>query len=145
MTIRLHGDDNSAANDPALDALLRRADVVSHLAAPAALESRVVARAALPLAARRRDMRGRSDTARPSTADMLADWLRVAMPMAAAAAIIAVLSLSRIEATLVTDADLQNSDPAALLSAIDNNQNALAHYLIANDATDDDATAAEPR
>jgi hypothetical protein len=143
MTIQLHNDDDM--HDPALDALLRRADIVSHLPMPATLESRIVARAELPLAARRRDLRVTGDRTRHSTADTLAAWLRVAMPMAAAAAIIAVLSLSRIEITNVTDAELQSSDPAALLSALDNTQNALAHHLIGSDATDDDATAAEPR
>jgi hypothetical protein len=143
MTIRLHGDDDTDMNDPALDALLRRADVVSHLPTPVALESRILAHAELPLAARRRDVRDGGHSTRQSTADTLAAWLRVAMPMAAAAAIIAVLSLSRVDLTVVTDADLQNSDPAALLSALDNNPNALTHHLIATDATDDDATAAE--
>jgi hypothetical protein len=145
MTITQHDDAHGGMDDPALDALLRRVDVATHLAASAHLESRILAHAELPLAARRRDARVGASPSRRSTADTLAAWFRIALPTAAAAAIIAALSLSRIDVTVVADADLQSSDPAALLSALDNNANDLAHHLIASDAGDDDAMTTESR
>jgi anti-sigma-K factor RskA len=112
----------------ALDALLRRADRARLAQRLPDLEARIVAQAAFPLAARRRDARG-------STAEMLAGWVRVAIPLAAAAALFAALSLSSgdTSATLA-DVDLSESDPAALLSALESDgSSGLAHHLIAND------------
>jgi len=127
MTFDEH-DDAPEIMDPALDALLRRAEPALVPRKSASLELRVLSRAALPLARRRR-------AARASLADTLAAWMRVALPLAAAAAIVAVAFLSRIERTRVADAELSDSDPAALLSALESDgSSGLAHHLIAADA-----------
>ena len=126
--------------DPALDALLRR----HARPAPAAgrggdLEARVLAQAAFALAARRR-------TARVGIAETLAAWVRVALPLAAAAAIAAVAFLARLENTSLADAELRASDPAALLSALESEGGSgLAHHVIAGDAAVGGALALEPR
>ena len=125
--------------DRVLDALLRRSDVTVAHGARRDLESRILDRAALPLAARRRDAR----SARATVADTLAAWVRVAMPIAAAAAIIAMLALPTAHPADVADAELRDSDPAALLSALDaENGRGLAHHVIGSgvggEETDDD-------
>jgi hypothetical protein len=115
-------------HDPALDALLRRVDRGASLVASDALTARILSASAFPLAARRR-------AARTSTADTLAAWVRVAIPLAAAAAIFAAVSLSRIDTRTMADADLLQSDPAALLSAIESDgSSGLAHHVISSDA-----------
>ena len=121
-------DETPDERDPALETLMRRADRGAPPVAFGDLEARIVAQAALPLAGRRR-------SARTSMADTLAAWMRVALPLAAAAAIVAVLGLSRIDRTTVADAELRDSDPGALLSALESDgSSGLAHHLIATDA-----------
>ena len=114
--------------DLALDALLRRAEAGAPTIAIADLESRILSAAAFPLAARRR-------SARSSMADTLAAWVRVALPLAAAAALFAAISFSPVESTTLADAELSASDPAALLSALESGgSNGLAQRVIASDA-----------
>ena len=114
--------------DPALDALLRRYDRGAPPAALGELEARIRSAAMFPLAARRRAVR-------TSMADTLAAWVRVAVPMAAAAALIAAVLLSRMETTTLAEADLPANDPAALLSALESDgSSGLAHHVIASDA-----------
>ena len=115
--------------DAALDALLRRAEISAPPIAFGALEARILSAATFPLAARRR-------SARNSMADSLAAWVRVAVPLAAAAALFAVLSLSRVESTTtLADAELSDSDPAALLSALESpGSSGLARHVIESDA-----------
>ena len=114
--------------DPALDALMRRAAGSAPLRVFADLESRIMSAAAFPLAARRR-------SARNSMADTLAAWVRVALPLAAAAALFAAITFSRVESTTLADAELSESDPAALLSALESGgSNGLARRVIASDA-----------
>lgn len=116
-------------NDPALDAVLRRVDRAAPPVALGDLEARILSAAAFPLAARRRATRA------STTADTLAAWVRVALPLAAAAAIFAAVSLSRIETTTLADAELRESDPAALLSALETSDaSGLARQVITNDA-----------
>jgi hypothetical protein len=117
-----------ASPDLAVDALLRRADRAHLPPGFAELEARIVAQAAFPLASRRRN-------SRISTAEMLAGWVRVALPLAAAAALFAALSMSSIESTsTLADAELRDSDPAALLSALESDGGSgLAHHVIASD------------
>ncbi|MCC7055353.1 MAG: hypothetical protein IT355_18920 [Gemmatimonadaceae bacterium] len=123
--------------DAALDALLRRHDPAARLVPPAGLDARILDGAAFALAGRRR-------AARTSMADTLAAWVRVALPMAAAAAIFAATFIPRMEATVtgtIADAELRDSDPAALLSALESDgSSGLANHLIASDAL----PAAEP-
>lgn len=121
-------DRDTETPDPALDALLRQHARPVPLMAQRALEARILSQAAFPLAARRRD-------ARVSMADTLAAWVRVALPLAAAAAIAAVVFLSRVETpSAVADAELRASDPAALLSALESDgSTGLAHHVIASD------------
>jgi anti-sigma-K factor RskA len=127
MTMDAH-DEFPDGIDPALETLLRRADRGAPPVAFGDLEARILAQAAFPLAARRR-------SARNSMADTLAAWMRVALPLAAAAAIVAVLGLSRIDRTTLADAELRDSDPGALLSALESDgPNGLAHHVIASDA-----------
>ena len=93
-----------------------------------ALQSRIRSAAAFPLAARRR-------AARTTTADTLAAWVRIALPLAAAAAIFAAVSLARIETSTLADAELRDSDPGALLSALaSDDASGLARLVIVNDA-----------
>ncbi|MES3035969.1 MAG: hypothetical protein V4813_18340 [Gemmatimonadota bacterium] len=114
--------------DPALDALLRRHDRGAPPVALGELEARILSAAAFQLASRRR-------TARTSMADTLAAWVRVALPMAAAAALFATLFLSRMETSTLADAELRESDPAALLSALESDgSSGLAHHVIESDA-----------
>ena len=114
--------------DPALEALLRRAAGGAPPLAFGNLESRIMSAAAYPLAARRR-------SARNSMADTLAAWVRVALPLAAAAALFAALSFSRVENTTLADAELTESDPAALLSALESGRsNGLSRRVISGDA-----------
>ncbi len=123
--------------DPALETLLRRVDRGAPPAVFDDLEARILAQAAFPLAARRR-------TARTSMADTLAAWMRIAVPLAAAAAIIAVLGLSRIDRTTVADVDLRDSDPGALLSALESDgSSGLAQHVIASDAATSAAAESE--
>ena len=126
--------------DPALDALLRRHARPAPVAGRGGdLEARILAQAAFPLAARRRN-------ARVGIAETLAAWVRVALPLAAAAAIAAVSFVSRIENTSLADAELFASDPAALLSALESDGGSgLAHHVIASDAATGGALALEPR
>ena len=128
-----HGAD---AADVQLDGLLRRAGVtVPPL--PLDCEARILGQAALPLAARRRSARTLS------IADTLAAWGRVALPLAAAAALFAAISLSRSDVVTLAEAELRESDPAALLSALESGADgALALHLIASDA-EAPGTAAE--
>ena len=120
--------------DPALDALLRRVDRGAPAAPLDDLEARILSAATFPLAARRRN--ARSD-ARTGMADTLAAWVRVALPVAAAAALFAALSLSRVESTTtLADAELRDSDPAALLSALESTgSSGLARHVISTEAT----------
>ena len=121
-------DEAPDDRDPALESMLRRGDRGAPPVVFGDLEARILAQAAFPLAARRR-------TTRTSMADTLAAWMRVALPLAAAAGIVAVLSLSRIERTTLADAELRDSDPGALLSALESDgPNGLAHHVIASDA-----------
>ncbi len=121
-------DDALKTADPALDALLRRADRAAPPVAASSIEARILTQATFLLGVRRRP-------ARTSMADTLAAWVRVALPLAAAAALFAALSLSRIDMTIVVDAELSDSDPAALLSALGSDESSgLAHHLIASDA-----------
>lgn len=116
-------------NDPALDAVLRRAERGASPVALDDLAARILSAAAFPLAARRRAARA------STTADTLAAWLRVALPLAAAAAIFAAVSLTRLETTTFADAELRESDPAALLSALETSDaSGLARQVITNDA-----------
>lgn len=117
-----------APEDKAVDALLRRADRAHQPLGIPELEARIVAQAAFPLASRRRNTRA-------STAEMLAGWVRLALPLAAAAALFAALSISSIESTsTLADAELRDSDPAALLSALESDgSSGLAHHVIASD------------
>jgi hypothetical protein len=125
--------------DPALDALLRQHARPVPRAALGDLESRILAQAAFPLAARRRN-------ARIGLADTLAAWVRVALPLAAAAGLAAVLFLSRVENGTVADAELRESDPGALLSALESDgSSGLAHHVIASDAVSGGAVEPEPR
>lgn len=135
MTQNLLDDDADAWGAP-FDAQLRRHVAPPPLPALGVLEARILAQAALPLAARRR-------AARATLADTLAAWGRVAVPMAAAAALFAALLLSRVETSAVADADLHDSDPAALLSALDaGDGGALAEHVIGARSSDSDV---EPR
>lgn len=129
MTLDPNDRDRRAdAADAPLDVLLRHAGGGAP-PLPADLEARILAQAALPLAARRR-------TARTlGMADTLAAWGRVALPLAAAAALFAAVSLSRSDVVTVADAELRESDPAALLSALESGDDgALALHVIASDA-----------
>ena len=121
--------------DPALDALLRRVDRGAPAAPLDDLEARILSAATFPLAARRRN--ARSD-ARTGMADALAAWMRVALPLAAAAALFATLSLSRVDGTttsMLADAELSESDPAALLSALESTgSSGLARHVISTEA-----------
>jgi hypothetical protein len=143
MTIDPHDESmgqtrTTDSADPALDALLRRADLGAPDIGLGALEARIMAQAAFPMAARRRDARA----SRSSTADMLAAWVRVALPLAAAAALFAAVSLYRSDAGTLADAELRESDPAALLSALESDDaSGLAHHLVASDT---DAGVNEP-
>lgn len=121
--------DDDAMADPALDALLRRHDPAARLRTAPALEARVLDAAAFALAARRRD-------ARPSMADTLATWFKVALPLAAAAAIAASIYVPRLEQVgTVAELELRESDPGALLSALESDgSSGLANHLIVSDA-----------
>lgn len=128
MTDRPIHDLQHDMPDAALDALLRRTDRVASLSLGGDLEARILARAAFPLAARRRD-------ARMSLADTLAAWVRVAVPLAAAAALVAGVFLSRLEMPAVADSELRDSDPGALLSALEaEGSGVLTQHLIGSDA-----------
>ena len=122
--------------DAALDALLRRADRDAPPAASGDLESRILSAAEFPLAARRRDARV---GARNGTTDTLAAWMRIALPLAAAAALFATFSLTRADSTPLTtvaEAELTDSDPAALLSAMESaGSSDLARRVITSDAS----------
>jgi len=120
-------DESHDSTDPMLEALLRRGDRGAPPCAPDALAARILAQAAFPLAARRRH-------ARASLADTLAAWVRVALPLAAAAAIVAAAFLTRLEITSVAEAELRDSDPAALLGALESGASGgLAQRVIASD------------
>ena len=125
--------------DPALDALLRQQARPVPPVLPGDLEARILAAAAFPLAARRRN-------SRTTLADTLAAWTRVALPLAAAAALAAVAYLSRMETRTLADAELHDSDPAALLSALEaDGSSGLAQHLIGSDAVTGSARATESR
>jgi hypothetical protein len=128
MTIDRNDEPMSHA-DLALAALLHRADPAARgLEVPEHIAVAVLDAAAMPLARLRR-------AERASLADLLAGWVRVALPLAAAAAIVASVFLTRIESRVLADADLQESDPGALLSALDaDNSTGLAQYLVGSDA-----------
>ena len=125
----MHLKSEDDGRDPALSALLRRADRGAPSGDLAELEARILSAAAFPLAARRR-------SARNSMADVLAAWVRVALPVAAAAALFAALSLSRIESTAtLADSELRDSDPAALLSALESTgSSGLARHVVSSEA-----------
>lgn len=121
-------DEFIAASDAQLDALLRRSDYAAPLGDASALEARILSQAAFPLAARRR-------RARTSMADTLAAWVRVALPLAAAAALFAALSLSRMDVNVVVDVELRESDPGVLLSALESESSSgLVYHVITNDS-----------
>jgi hypothetical protein len=123
-----HHAGDSDTPDPALDALLRRHDSAARLIASDGLDAQIVSRANFALAARRR-------AARNSTADTLAAWVRIALPLAAAAAIVAATYIPRMELGTVADAELRESDPGALLSALESDgSSGLANHLIISDA-----------
>lgn len=141
MTIEPHNDAPDAldATDLALVGLLRRSDRGVPDAPARAMETSILSQAAFLLAAKRRAVR-------TSTADTLAAWVRIALPLAAAAALFAALTLARIETTIVVDAELTESDPAALLSALDSDgSSGLAYHLIASDSDAATTQRAEPR
>ncbi len=132
-------DETTDRNDPALEALLRKHASPAPSGSLGQLEARILAQAAFPLAARRRD-------ARTGVADTLAAWVRVALPLAAAAALAAVLFLSRLETSTLADAELRDSDPAALLSALESDgSSGLANHVIASDAVGNGVEDLEPR
>lgn len=129
--------------DRQLDALLRRADVSAPSRQSSDLEARILAQAEFALAGRRRAARGatRGGTRVIGTADTLAAWVRIALPLAAAAALFAAVSLTRIESGTVAEAELRESDPAALLSALESDgSSGLAHHVIASDAVSGGST-----
>lgn len=139
MTIDPHDPSHDATMDKPLDALLRLHDRGAPRVALDDLESRILAQAAFPLAARRR-------AARVTMADTLAEWVRVALPLAAAAAIFASVFLSRPEATHFVDAELHESDPGALMSALESDgASGLARHLIVNESSTAPDLAMEPR
>jgi len=139
MTDRPMDDLQHDIPDPSLDALLRRADRAASLSLGSDLEARIMARAAFPLAARRRD-------ARTSLADTLAAWVRVAVPLAAAAALVAGVFLSQLQLATYADSDLRDSDPGALLSALESEgSSGLAQHLIGSDAVSTVGTDADSR
>lgn len=121
--------DDDAAPDPVLDALLRRHDPARRRVPSAHLEARVLDAATFALAARRRD-------ARTTMADTLATWVRIALPLAAAAAIAASIYVPRLEQVgTVAEVELRESDPGALLSALESEgSSGLANHLIVSDA-----------
>jgi len=132
-------DESHDSTDPMLDALLRRGDRGAPPFLQSALETRILAQVAFPLAARRRD-------ARTSLADTLAAWVRVALPLAAAAAIVAAAFLTRLETTSIAEAELRDSDPAALLGALESGASGgLAQRVIASDVMSAAASVAEPQ
>lgn len=138
MMIGSH-DESHDATDPRLEALLRRGDRGAPPCAQDALQARILAQAAFPLAARRRG-------ARTSLADTLAGWVRVALPLAAAAAIVAATVLTRLETTRLADAELRDSDPAALMGALESGASGgLEQRVIASDAMSAAASVAGPR
>lgn len=131
-------DESHDSTDPLLDALLRRGDRAAPPFAHDALAARILAQAAFPLAGRRRAVR-------TSLADTLAAWVRVALPMAAAAAIVATLFLTRLETMRVAEAELGDSDPAALLGALESGASGgLAHRIVSSDAVSAAASATVP-
>lgn len=135
MTQNLMDDDADAWSAP-FDAQLRLHRTPAPRPALGGLEARILAQAALPLAARRRALRA-------TIADTLAAWGRVAVPMAAAAALFAALLLSRVDTSTVADDELHDSDPAALLSALEaGDGGALAAHVIGARTSDSDV---EPR
>jgi hypothetical protein len=121
-------DESMPQTDAPLDVLLRRSDRGAPRPDTSALEARILAQAAFPLAARQR-------RARVSMADTLAAWVRVALPLAAAAALFAALSLSRMDVNVVVDVELRDSDPGVLLSALESESSSgLVYHVIANDS-----------
>jgi hypothetical protein len=146
MTTHVNDDDSMDANAQALDALLRRGDAMQTPAVRVDLESRIVTAAEFALASRRRTARGLRAT-ETSTTDTLAAWFRLALPIAAAAAIVAVLTLSRLDATVASsDSDLSDNDSAALFSALESDGGAsLSYHVIASDAATTGVIATEPR
>jgi len=138
MTVGPH-DESHDSTDPMLDALLRRGDRGAPPLARGAVEARILAQAQFRLMARRRD-------ARTSLADTLAAWGRVALPLAAAAAIVAAAFLTRLETTSVADAALRDSDPAALMGALESGTSGgLAQRVIASDVMSAAASVAVPQ
>ena len=131
--------DSTDSTDAMLDALLRRADRGAPSFAREALDARIMEQASFALASRRR-------RARTSLADTLAAWVRIALPMAAAAAIVAAAYLSSLETTSVAEAELRDSDPAALLGALESGASGgLAQRVIASDVMTRAASVAVPQ
>ena len=131
--------DSPDSTDPMLDALLRRADRGVPSCARDALDARIMEQASFALASRRR-------RARTSLADTLAAWVRIALPMAAAAAIVAAAYLTRLDTTSVAEAELRDSDPAALLGALESGASGgLTQRVIASDVMTTAASVAVPQ
>ena len=138
MMIEPNEERMSRANE-ALAELLRRADPALGVTPRHDVASRVLDAAMLPLARRRKN-------APAGAADFLAGWVRVVMPLAAAAAIFASVFLPRADATALADADLLDSDPGALLSVLDtDNGNALVQYLVDSDVQPDKVAVPDSR
>jgi hypothetical protein len=114
----LHTDVPMVRPDPALNALLVRSERTAPAFDAGVLQARIVAQAALPLAARRRDAR-RARPVGPSMTDALAGWWRIAIPVAAAAALAAVISVQRVDVSLVAELELRSSDSAALFGTLE--------------------------
>lgn len=126
--------------DDALDALLRAGEPPVPAPAVAPLASAILDRARFPLASRRR-------TTRRSAEDTLARWVRYLVPAATAAAIIAMLSISRVELSTDSTATAATSegDSSALLQALHDDGESLAlHLTAADDASVLPSTSAQP-
>jgi hypothetical protein len=126
--------------DDALDALLRAGDAAVPAPAVAPLAAAILERAQLPLARRRRSARG-------SAEDALAGWGRYLVPAATAAAIIAMLSVSRIELSTESPVagDGARGDSSALLQALHDDGASLAlHLTTSDDASVLPSTSSQP-
>jgi hypothetical protein len=113
-----HDDAPPVTADPVLDAALRRGASAPPAFAHDALHARIVAQAALPLAARRRTHKQRASTGVDALTDALAGWWKIALPMAAAAALAAMISVQRADGSIVVELEVRSSDSAALFGAL---------------------------
>jgi hypothetical protein len=117
-------DDHS---DTTLDSVLRAGAPAVPQFDTASLSRRIRDGAEFALAARRRD-------GARSAADTLARWFRYAVPLATAAAVIAMLSVSKFDRSTATDEGSPESDPTALWQSLhDASGESLALHLISSD------------